>query len=88
MLKLDSSAERSATEAVRIKQATFLGALATLVILSAGVIFVMYQSMQQFGGLPGLSGNGAILYGGVGAGVAFASGYVLWTYREWREALS
>lgn len=75
---------RTGTDTRNTRLLQLIGAVATFAILTAGVAVVFYESYREWGGLPSINGDGALLYGGVGTGFAVAVGLVAWAYVQWR----
>jgi hypothetical protein len=69
----------------RIRLFTLVGAVMTLVTLVVAVLINFWQSYQEWGTLPGLNGNGSIIYGGLAAGIVMLSVYVIWAWLQWRD---
>jgi hypothetical protein len=69
----------------RIGLFTLVGAVVTLVTLLVAIAVATWQSYQEWGALPGTTGNGIILYGGVAVAIVATSLYVIWAWLKWRD---
>lgn len=63
----------------------FLGMLATLVALVAGVVLVLWDEARKWGSLPPTTGSGVIPYGGLTVAfvVCMVAAFAAW--RQWAE---
>lgn len=75
-------------EAERASYTRFVGSVILLISLIVGLAIITWQSDQAWGGLPGATGGGLIVYLTVAAGIAIMAGYVLWTWSAWRDSAS
>jgi hypothetical protein len=79
---------RIGTDETRGKFATFVGLGAALPILVLGVFWVFWQSYQEWGSLPSLNGDGAILYGGVAIAIVVLSICIVGAWLSWRRSIT